>query len=287
MATPTELVAAARAGDLPELVTGHSNAVFDGGDFVVKRFKSQARCEPEREWEALHLLGKLSPGLVPRAVHLDLDDPPCLVTERVDGRELRLDDLDDERIVGEVAGIHRFLASVVPTTGRSMRVSLTHPAILTWRCRRVVADRVAAMSDGREVEGLHAVAAWLVTEEATNVGRTERQAISRGDAKLANYLWDGTRMTLLDLEDTGWSDPLQDVAELVEHRWNRGVPTDAWHAVARAVGADPTGSRMLAARRMLASFWLAILIPHAERLGPGSLEEQAARTLSVLSASPP
>jgi hypothetical protein len=47
------------------------------------------------------------------------------------------------------------------------------------------------------------------------------------------------------------------------------------------------GDRLVGARRMLASFWLAILIPHEERFGPEALEEQAAHTLTVLTAGPP
>lgn len=282
MPSPAQLVAAARAGELPELTTGHSNAVFDGGALVVKRFKSQARSEPHREWEALRLLAEMEPGIVPAAVHLDVGEPACLVTERVAGVPVDVGLVEREpRVVDALCRVHRTVAAVGQRRGLMLPAAITHPSLLRWR---ITAQLARAGATGREdvAADLVTIGRWLETDEAELAGSWTRQTFSRGDAKLANYLWTGDAIVLLDLEDTGWGDPRHDVAEMAEHLWNRDMPPSVWEAVAEAVGVDPRGAPMLASRRLLASFWLAALLPHDDAHADGRVAVQLERTRSLL-----
>ena len=110
--------------------------------------------------------------------------------------------------------------------------------------------------------------------------------LGQGDANLANFLWDGRRVRLVDFEDSGPSDRAFELAILVEH-------LSAWSDA----GLDPGGfvssfemtaaerARLLQFRRLAALFWLLHLRPGgraSRRNPPGTLRRQAERLLALL-----
>lgn len=74
------------------------------GDVVVKRYSDWSRGEPRREWTALELLDRHTPGLAPRPVRADIEH-----ISRLDGslpHDVLLAHLDLRP--GEAARVHGF-----------------------------------------------------------------------------------------------------------------------------------------------------------------------------------
>jgi hypothetical protein len=105
-------------------------------------------------------------------------------------------------------------------------------------------------------------------------------ALGHRDPNLANYLWDGHRVRIVDFEDAANSDPAAELALLVEHLSARRLDTDALCAQF-----DVDQRRLQAARRLWAMFWLRLLqpgAPSAQRNPPGTAQAQAQRLLHLL-----
>ena len=112
------------------------------------------------------------------------------------------------------------------------------------------------------------------------VDDSQPAVLGHSDPNLANYLWDGSRVRIVDFEDAGRSDVAYEVATLVEHL--SASDTD-WRPLTDAVDVDAT--RLLAGRRLAASLWLARLLPgglSANRNPTGTLERQAEHVLALM-----
>lgn len=88
--------------------------------------------------------------------------------------------------------------------------------------------------------------------------------VGHGDPNLANYLWDGVRVRVVDFEDAGRSDVAYELATLVEHLSARGLDAEAF---CDRFEVDPV--RLRAARRN----------------PPGTLDAQAVRLLALADGS--
>jgi thiamine kinase-like enzyme len=108
----------------------------------------------------------------------------------------------------------------------------------------------------------------------------------QGDPNLANFIWDGDRMRLVDFEDSGPSDGAFELALLVEH-------LSVWHdaglgaegLIEAAAPAAAEIARLAHCRRLAAFSWLLLLLPDggaSRRNPPGTLRRQAERLLSLL-----
>jgi Phosphotransferase enzyme family len=110
--------------------------------------------------------------------------------------------------------------------------------------------------------------------------------LGQGDANLANFLWDGTQVRIVDFEDSGPSDRAFELAVLVEHipAWSdAGLPAEVFLALFDLTAAEQMKLREY--RRLSALFWLLMLLPGSpahRRNPPGTLERQAARLLLLL-----
>lgn len=106
------------------------------------------------------------------------------------------------------------------------------------------------------------------------------------DGNLANYLWDGYCVRIIDFESAGRQDRAFDVADLAEHislRRGSGIGADA--LLARLRLRSDERERVRAYRPAFAVFWLLRLLPDGpsrRRNPPGTLEDQAAHLLSLL-----
>jgi thiamine kinase-like enzyme len=118
----------------------------------------------------------------------------------------------------------------------------------------------------------------LHSEEARAAGRP---VLGHGDANLANYLWDGATVRLVDFEDAGVSSVEDEWGFLAEHLAGRA--TD-WEPFLRRFDGDADASRLRSARRTAAAHWLLLLLPGgsaAARNPSGALDEQARRILTL------
>jgi len=104
--------------------------------------------------------------------------------------------------------------------------------------------------------------------------------LGHNDPNVANYLWDGEAVRIVDFEDAGSSDRAYELATLVEHLSARGGDWEPF--LARF---DVDADRLLAGRRTAAALWLHLLltVEAARRRNPPDAPRlQAERLLDLL-----
>jgi aminoglycoside phosphotransferase (APT) family kinase protein len=238
---------------------------------LTKRYVSWSRGEHEREWMVLRRVYSRWPDLVPEPLGADLcADPPKVTMSVLPGGPLTgIVDIDQQASLAEAL---RRLWSV-PTADLPARRH--HPAELHALLTTLMADLDLPGSAG---EAARAARSFLARLRLGPAGST---VLGHTDPNLANYLWDGHRIRIVDFEDAGCSDPEFELADLVEHLAAR--PTD-WTRLLAMFDLDP--DRLLDSRRLFAVFWLHMLRPGgpAERRNPpAALDQQARRVLHLLS----
>jgi Ser/Thr protein kinase RdoA (MazF antagonist) len=106
----------------------------------------------------------------------------------------------------------------------------------------------------------------------------------QSDGNLANLLWDGERVRLVDFEDSGRSDRAFELASLTEHIsvWHdNGI--DAAALLGRFDLSAAESARVAFFRRAFAIFWLLVLRKRAA--GGPTLNQQADRLLGLLATA--
>jgi Ser/Thr protein kinase RdoA (MazF antagonist) len=240
-----------------------------------------------REWRALGLLARYAPGLAPEPRHADLTTPrPTVTMSRLAGRPLRGSPLGNDEIAAlaaAVTAVHEalpphVLASVPPRPGRQDELS---GLVRSWY------DAARPQFGGRVGEAMDAGADWL---SRSGPGTGEPQDVPAvfgpGDGNLANYLWDGTRVQVVDFEDSGRSDRAFELAEITEHvaAWVEH-PLDVPHFLRHFDLTAAEAARLPRCRRLLALVWMFLLAFDAggpARNPPGTAERQAGRLLGLL-----
>jgi Ser/Thr protein kinase RdoA (MazF antagonist) len=266
---------------------------------VTKRFRSSGRGEPAREWQALTLLAEYAPGLAAEPLAAALDaSPPVIEMSWLPGTPLSSGPLSAAQARQLAAALQRLWRSV---PGERLRGSgwPANPAALTRQVRgRVRAagqdglQAGAVLGDDPAVRQAHAAAvAWLhaAALDSTVVGSAGERSglvLGQGDPNLANFLWDGEQVRLVDFEDSGPSDRAFELAILVEHisAWSdAGLEAGAFLELFELGSAEQR--RLREYRRLAALFWLMLLAPGSrasQRNPPGTLRRQADRLLALL-----
>jgi aminoglycoside phosphotransferase (APT) family kinase protein len=256
----------------------HTHQLTTAGSTLTKRFTSWSRGEHRREWAVLSHVNAYQPDLVPVPVAADLDaDPPWVTMTVVPGSPL-----GDEITAPQLDALANAIRTLwrVPLDGVE--------TIAPWRSPLPFARRLT--DAGRPIGGIEAaaydaaVAWWRGPDPALLDAPVGRCVIGHGDPNMANYLWDGRRIRIVDFEDAGVSDPAAELAVLVEHLSARNVDAEAFRA-----RLDVEPERFRAARRAWAMFWLALLLPGgpAERRNPpGTAARQATRLLRLVEGDP-
>ncbi|MGW4383062.1 phosphotransferase, partial [Kitasatospora sp. NPDC004531] len=129
---------------------------------------------------------------------------------------------------------------------------------------------------------------WLAGAEAGLLagGAAAVPVLGQADGNLANFLWDGAEVRVVDFEDSGRSDRPYELAEVVEHL-SAWVDTelDAAAFLARFDLSAAERGRLLECRRLFALLWLVFLTGDpatAARNPPGTADRQADRLLALL-----
>ncbi|MBD0735706.1 phosphotransferase family protein [Streptomyces sp. CBMA29] len=265
-----------------------THAITVSADRVTKRFLPAAHERAAREWRALTLLDRYAPGLAPRPYSREMsaDARPVVAMSLLPGVPLRGAPLDGERVAclaKTVQALHEALPADVlaEVPMRPDREPVIVRRLRGWAPR--VRGLVDAEVDAVVVAGL----AWL---DASGLDRTERPAVSEvfgpGDGNLANYLWDGSRVRVVDFEDSGRSDRAYELAEITEHvaSWVEH-PLDVRAFLAHFELTAAESARLRECRRLIALVWLFLLAfedPAARRNPPGTVRRQADRMLALL-----
>ncbi|WP_406094266.1 phosphotransferase family protein [Streptomyces sp. NBC_01013] len=264
-----------------------THALDVGPDTVTKRFRSGSREQSEREWRALTLLDLYAPGLAPAPRHADLaPDEPVVVMSRLPGGPLRGQRIGDRQLDALASAVSKVYEAVPAHALGEVPVRPGHRQYLAarigdWapRARPRVGPEVGrAMDCGLE---------WLAGAGIADAGPPDvRPVFGPGDGNLANYLWDGNRVRIVDFEESGRSDRPLELAEITEHvaAWV-DEPLDAEAFLGRFDLDASERPLLLETRRLLALVWLFLLSfdhPDHPRNPPGTVERQAARLSRLL-----
>jgi Ser/Thr protein kinase RdoA (MazF antagonist) len=268
-------------------VVTHEISVDHDGQVVVKRYVDSHRGEPAREWRALQLLAEHAPRLAPEPISADFDaSPPVIVMSLLPGEPLGDQPLTTPQ--------ERALAVAVGQLWQAVPVELVTPVPGEIDTRadlvRVVHDWLAGAAPGADPavrDALVRAAAWLAGTTALAAaagpgpaGRAVPRVLGHGDANLANFLWDGELVRIVDFEDSGVSDRAFELAALVEHvsAW-RDAGLDADRFIAGFDLSATEHSQLAEWRRLVALSWLLRL---RQRADSGAARLQAGRLLSLL-----
>jgi hypothetical protein len=258
---------------------------------VTKRFRSWDRGEPAREWTALTLLAEHAPGLAPIPAWAGLTaDPPVIEMSRLPGDSLGGTPLRAAQAGALALALERLWNAVPPArltqaygSGQGLNVDQ-----LKRRVTAMLSARHRETQGGARVaRAWKAGADWFSSTALGTLGVTDADAVlGQGDCNLANFLWDGTSVRIVDFEDSGPSDRAFELAVLVEHisAWSdAGLSADPFLARFHLTAAEQAKLREY--RRLSALFWLTMLLPGSpayHRNPPGTLERQATRLLLLL-----
>lgn len=255
---------------------------------VVKRFRSWDRGEPAREWTALTLLTEFAPNLAPAPIHADLDGvPPAIAMSWLPGMALSDAPLSSAQADALVLALEMLWQSVPPIRLVSHPGTIPNSMRLTNQVRAMLkADRL--VSDDELVRvAYQAGTAWLRSGALdAHVLPTDDIVLGQGDSNLANFLWDGRQIRIVDFEDSGPSDKAFELGSLVEHLsvWS-DASLDAESFLAKFDQSRSEKTRLREFRRLAALFWLLLLLPGgpaSDHNPPGTLRRQARRLMALL-----
>lgn len=264
---------------LPGGMTQDVFAPIDDSTLVVKVFRTGDHDEPEHEWGALVALA--GSGIAPDPIHYDPGNPAAVVMSRVFGSSLPSGALHAEH-AWRIGAAHRLVHQAVPWSPRPM----SHRGVRGAQ-RALALDE--ALPDGRgpdiELEAWRAAKAWIANDDVEELLSSTNLSFSRGDPNLTNYIWTDEALVLIDWENSGFSDPVLELADMAEHPSTRTLGDDFWAALADATELTRADrARLARARKAMACFWI-VIIGSRQRDGlptTVTLEEQSHRTLAVL-----
>ena len=256
---------------LRPLSGARNNAVYaatvEAQQIVLKCYKVDARQRAHKERAALLLAAAQGCDVAPRLLAWS-DDPqvPIAALELLPGSHLG----EATLMAGQLAALAEALSSLhsLADLAHSERAGSDTRTRLEALRRDVAALPIATGTPYMSgyVERLACDAGgeshmlWQEWQRGPDVAVLRAPVppvFSRGDPNLANCLWDGARVRIVDFEYAGLSDRAFDLADLIEHPQSRATPDAAW---AQFVGMFQLSAweleRLQAARRLLRLFWL-------------------------------
>ncbi|MFG1879324.1 phosphotransferase family protein [Sphaerisporangium sp. NPDC049003] len=254
---------------------------------VVKTYTSWSRGEHQREWRALTLLAEYAPDLAPLPLEAHLDvEPPVVVMSRLDGVPLRGHAITSEQIAAMAEAITTLHEAVPSTVLADVAPSPWNPRVAVAKALRMRAERPDLGSDPVVVQAYAAGVEWITASRLEDLaGATVSPTLGLSDGNLANYLWDGKRVRLVDWEDSGRSDRAFELAEVIEHLSRVDGTFDGPALLSHIDLTTGEGTRVLEFRRLFAFSWMCMLGPDgpfSSRNPHGTLKRQAERLLELL-----
>jgi len=266
----------------------HEVSIDPEDGVVTKRFRSWARNEPAREWAALEMLAESAAGLAARPIRASLDaDPPEIRMSWLPGEPLGAGPVSQEQAQALARSLELLWRSVPPGRLAGLPAGESNPQAFAGQVRQSLAAGRYLGRDPVVRRAAAAAAAWLERDATGRPDLAGRGTVlGQGDSNLANFLWDGRRVRLVDFEDSGPSDRAFELAILVEHlsAWSdAGLDSGGFVSSFELTAAEQ--ARLLQFRRLAALFWLLLLWPGgraSRRNPPGTLRRQAERLLALL-----
>ena len=276
-----------------------THAITVGEGIAVKRFRSHVDGgerrlfgdEPRREWRALELLARYAPGLAPRPIRADLDsDPPLIAMSQVPGEPLGTCPVTRAQEDAVAAALSRLHHAIPPSVLATVGQAPGSPQLLPGRIREMAHACNAELLDPLPREAYWSALGWLDSGWAERPrSATGQPVFAQGDPNLANHLWDGDSVHLVDFEASGCGDRATELADFVEHVtvWaHAGISAEDF---LDRFDVNPGERRQITQlRRLFAAFWVMRLLPGGSayhRNPPGTFERQASRLLDLLGSA--
>jgi Phosphotransferase enzyme family len=265
-------------------------------EIAVKRFRTAVGAdkrwlygdEPRREWRALNLLARYAPGLAPRPIRAELDaDPPLIAMSRLPGEPLGIRPVTEAQEDAIATALNR-LHHAIPL---SVLATVERAPASTRLLRERVRDMANACNAGRldplPRQAHRAALGWLDSGWAEGHSSTTKLPVfAQCDGNLANHLWDGHRVHLVDFETSGRGERATELADFVEHItvWaHAGINAETF--LDRFDLDAGERQQITQLRRLNAAFWVMRLLPGGsafQRNPPGTFERQASHLLDLL-----
>jgi hypothetical protein len=288
-------------------VRTHEISVDPDRDTVVKRFAQADRGEPAREWRALTLLAEHAPGLAPQPIRADLaGDTAVIEMSLLPGEPLGGGPLTPVQELALVRAMGQLWQSVpvsrviqVPGESGNEAQLVSAVAQLAVRADDFGDDPVIKRAISAGLSWLTwavGEAGWLASRDSyADPGSAGTRGtgwvrlapvFGQGDGNLANFLWDGERVRMVDFEDSGVADRAFELAVFIEHVsvWS-AIGLDADEFIRAFELTAPERARLADCRRLAALYWLLQLWPGGDGSSggdPGLLRRQAERLLTLL-----
>jgi len=281
----------------PRPFSTHGITIEEG--IAVKRFRTNVDGderrlygdEPRREWRALELLARYAPEVAPKPIRADLDaDPPLIAMSHVPGEPLGMRPVTEAQEDAIAATMRRLHHAIPPSVLTTIEPTPGLPRLLPGRIRDMARACDARSLDPLPRQAYRAALAWLDSGGAESPASTGGQPVfAQGDPNLANHLWDGRRVRLVDFEASGRGDRATELADFVEHVtvWaHAGIDAEAF--LGRFELHPGERQQVTQLRRLFAAFWVMRLRPGGgayHHNPPGTFERQAARLLDLLGSA--
>ncbi|MFD9209418.1 phosphotransferase [Streptomyces sioyaensis] len=195
--------------------------------------------------------------------------------------------LSDVQVAALAAAVRKLHAAVPSEVLRAVPTRPDHAAELVARIRRWTPSMRPRVS-GQVAQAMDAGVAWLASVHLDRPGAPGiPQVFGAGDGNLANFLWDGSTVRIVDFEDSGRSDRAFELAEITEHvaSWVEH-PLDVSSFLSQFDVTRAELGRLWDCRRLLALVWLFLLLFDAgdgNRRNPAdAVERQSQRLLDLL-----
>jgi thiamine kinase-like enzyme len=190
-----------------------------------------------------------------------------------------------ERHLTALAEAVKELHSAIPADKvQELPASAWYPLVALDRAKVWSSGELDLGSDPAVAAAVKLGTDWLAGFELESGVQFEPAAVfGHSDGNMANFLWDGSRVRVVDFELSGRSDRAFELAEMVEHisMWVEGE-VDADFFLSCFELADFDYVRLRNFRMLFAFTWLLMLLPGRSasvRNPPGTLEIQARRFL--------
>lgn len=249
-------------------------------DVVRKHYRRVDRDQPAREWRTLTLLHEEAPGLAPQPLRRG-HDPWVTEMTRMPGRVVE-EPWSPALATAVVDAFRRLFAVPVPP---DLPLRFAPPGEFLARNRAWLGEARAQAHPDVVRRALDAAAAW---HDAPPAGLDEIHdpVVAQADGNVANLLWDGQRVGLVDFEYSGVGDLAFEVADLVEHISSRLRGLLDVRRVLDGFQLSPDKRERVEQHRVvLATFWLLALLPGGighDQNPRESAERQAEHLLGLL-----
>lgn len=240
-----------------------------GEHYVLKTFRPDRALRVRREWGGLCLLQERGLHFAPTPCYRSESPAPALLLMRhIPGEHLGEKHLSPTQLQALAARIRDLHAIAPETLSYPLWHSYADPTRFVQALQKELEPLRQLPTTPEHTETLRLLTTWLAGPDPQILATAPPAlAFTRGDANLANNLWDGQELRILDFEGCGWRDPSIDLSFFVEHISSRRTPHEAWLSFVEGFNlSNAEHRRFRAAQRRMALSWLVRICTNPESI---------------------